>query len=605
MKKLILTIAALLLLTMTATTFVSCGDDDDTQPQRAQQGTEQRDTTKNDSSQTDTATIVNPVPVQYAQGWPAQYGGVMLQGFWWDSYSATRWTELTRQADEMAQYFQLIWIPNSGKTSDFYHSGRQTMGYDPCFWLDHSSCFGTEAELRQMIQTFKANGTGIIADVVVNHKNGLGSWVDFPDEARNGYSITWDNTRYTGICSDDECNRNGYPTAGAKDTGDNFDGYRDLDHTNAQVQKNVRTYLKFLLDDLGYAGFRYDMVKGFSASFVGDYNATAVPTYSVGECWDGNVAVVRNWIDGTRAGSTTPQSAAFDFPMKYKINSAFQNGAWNALSTAMLTTTAGYARYSVTFVDNHDTGKNPANYADGPLSKNVCAANAYILAMPGTPCVWLKHWQNYKGSIKRLIAARRAAGITNESRIVSATASADGFVLQVEGANGNVLLLLGNATADTSNYQLAVSGTNYAYYVSQGVNLSAVLAVGDTDQVDETPVQVSIPSFCTVAQGEMCAFFEVTDGSWTKPAIKCWAWNDTQNFTGGQWPGTLCTQVGTADNGHAVWKWSYQGTLTGTPAGILFNNDEQPQTADFAFVNGGYYTVDGLQGVVTARPLTR
>ena len=26
-----------------------------------------------------------------AQGWPANYGGVMLQGFYWDSFRDTKW----------------------------------------------------------------------------------------------------------------------------------------------------------------------------------------------------------------------------------------------------------------------------------------------------------------------------------------------------------------------------------------------------------------------------------------------------------------------------------------------------------------------------------
>lgn len=27
-----------------------------------------------------------------AQGWPSQYQGVMLQGFYWDSFDASQWT---------------------------------------------------------------------------------------------------------------------------------------------------------------------------------------------------------------------------------------------------------------------------------------------------------------------------------------------------------------------------------------------------------------------------------------------------------------------------------------------------------------------------------
>ncbi|MBP3834152.1 MAG: alpha-amylase, partial [Bacteroidaceae bacterium] len=108
-----------------------------------------------------------------AQGWPEKYEGVMLQGFYWDGYADAQWTNLESQADELSQFFSLIWVPNSGKTSSFYHnSSSKTMGYDPCFWLDHNTCFGTEAQLRSMINTFKAKGTGIIEDVVINHKNG-------------------------------------------------------------------------------------------------------------------------------------------------------------------------------------------------------------------------------------------------------------------------------------------------------------------------------------------------------------------------------------------------------------------------------------------------
>ena len=543
-----------------------------------------------------------------AQGWPEQYEGVMIQGFWWDSYQESRWTVLTQQADELSQYFQLIWVPNSGKTSDFYHTGRNTMGYDPCFWLDHTSCFGTEDELRTMIKTFKAKGTGLIEDVVVNHKNGLTSWTDFPNETRGNYTITWDNTNFSGICQDDECNSKGYKTTGAKDTGDNFDGYRDLDHTNAQVQQNVKTYLSFLLDDLGYVGFRYDMVKGFSAQYVGQYNTSAQPQFSVGEYWDSNSLSVRTWVNGTKQDGKI-QSAAFDFPMKYNINRAFQNGTWSALRNSTLTTTSGSARYSVTFVDNHDTGKNPANTNDGPLGKNVCAANAYILAMPGTPCLWLKHWQLYKGTLKRLIAARHAVGLTNESQIVTAAtpSPATGFILKVKGTKGEALLLLGDATAETAGYQLAVEGTSFKYYVSTGVDLSAVQAVTDKDIASEEPSELTIPSFCTVGEGETCAFFEAP-ANWTN-TIYCWAWTNSpsDNFTYANkgWPGVACTYLGIAGNGNKVWKWLWDGTKQNNssakqPKQIIFSNNGSPQTGDLDFENGGYYNADGLQANVLA-----
>ena len=101
-----------------------------------------------------------------AQGWPSNYGGVMLQGFYWDSYGPTKWTRLTAQADELAQYFDLVWIPQSARAKN-----STSMGYDPLYWFtNYNSSFGTEAELRQMITTFKQVGIGTIGDVVINHR---------------------------------------------------------------------------------------------------------------------------------------------------------------------------------------------------------------------------------------------------------------------------------------------------------------------------------------------------------------------------------------------------------------------------------------------------
>ena len=529
-----------------------------------------------------------------AQGWPEKYEGVMLQGFYWDSYTDSKWTNLESQADELSQFFSLIWVPQSG----YCNTTTNQMGYSDIWWLKHLSCFGTENELRSMIATYKAKGTGIIEDVVINHKNGNTSWCDFPNESKNGYTLTWDNENFSGICQDDECNNStnlskwspsGKKTTGAKDTGTNFDGCRDLDHTNAQVRQNIKTYLRFLLNDLGYTGFRYDMVGGYSPSYIGEYNTTenVKPAYSVGEYWmdDGKQGLV-NWINGTKVDGKI-QSAAFDFTMKWNINDVFANASnWSKLNNAALSNDPDYARYAVTFVDNHDTGR-PKSEDGNPLYANVEAANAFILTMPGTPCVWLKHWQTYKVTIKKLILVRKIAGIHNQSTIVTKSASTNGYVLNVAGNNGNVLLLLGSATTSTDGYKLAVEGTNYKMYVSNSLDISAL------DNIKED--EFTAPDCCVVNDNEICAFFEAPT-SYTN--VKCYTWRGSTQYAGG-WPGQACTVVGT-NNGKNVWKWTYTGTLTTPPSNIIFNGTGFNQTANLDFKNGGYYNEAGaIQGVVT------
>lgn len=545
-----------------------------------------------------------------AQGWPANYDGVMLQGFYWDSYKEIQWSTLTSQADELSKYFKLIWVPQSG-----WCKSTTNMGYYPVYWFNQNSAFGSEDDLRTMIRTFKAKGTGIIADMVINHKNGMSKWCYFANETVKGkntgktYSVTWDNTGYTQICNNDEANTATKSEAkgkikGAADTGLGDTGCRDLDHTNPTTQQNIKTYEDFLLNEMGYTGFRYDFVKGYDPQYIKIYNEASKPKFSVGEYWQGSVTAskkgdhpfggVKDWVEAT--GKT---SAAFDFPMKYLIKSAFDDGNWKLLATNYTTSTlvGKEPRYAVTFIDNHDTGE-PHNNPD-PLRANVEAANAYILALPGTPCIWISHWKPYKYTIKKCILARKIAGVTNTSSIIESEGQDNGYVLIVKGNNGNVMLLLGSPTYDTTGYQLACEGPEFKYYVSDGLDISEINSIKreDTDHV--------IPSFCTVNDGEVCAFFEQPASSNWKGDITCWAWDKSGNYTGGTWPGSKCEKVGTTSDGKDVWKWTWNGsyvkeksasasTTASLPTDIIFtnkkaNSNSGAQTLNMKFNNGNYY----------------
>ena len=75
--------------------------------------------------------------------------------------------------------------------------------------------------------------------------------------------------------------------------------------------------------------------------------------------------------------------------------------------------------------------------------------------------------------------------------------------------------------------------------------------------------------------------------------VDCWAWNDTDNFTGGNWPGVACTKIGVKKNGLDVWMWKYDGDLTTAPTMIIFNNGGGQQTKDLKFENGAVYNLAG------------
>ena len=77
--------------------------------------------------------------------------------------------------------------------------------------------------------------------------------------------------------------------------------------------------------------------------------------------------------------------------------------------------------------------------------------------------------------------------------------------------------------------------------------------------------------------------------------VHVWAWNGTDNFTGGNWPGVSCTKTDMKKNGLDVWMWKYDGPLTTAPTKIIFNNNGngENQTGNFDFVNGAVYDRNG------------
>lgn len=586
----------------------------------------------------------------YAQGWPANYGGVMLQGFYWNSYDDTKWTNLKSQVNDFADNFSLVWLPQSGKCLET----SQTMGYMPYYYFNQNSSFGTEAELRDLIKTFKSKGIGMVADVVINHHNTTG-WFSFPAEVYKGVTYQLKSTDI--VANDDkgktakEATKQGVSLSKNNDEGEDWDGCRDLDHKSQNVQTIIKAYLKYLKDDLGYTGFRYDMVKGFSGSHVADYNKSVGIEYSVGEYWDSN-ARIQSWIN-----ATLKNSAAFDFQFRYNVRDAINSNNWAALkSTNNLMNDKNWRQYAVTFVENHDMEYRSASEQQDPIRRDTLAANAYLLAMPGTPCVFFTHWQEYKDEIGAMISARKAAGITNMSDYEVKVSTSAYYAVNVNKTLYAAVGRLDKMENPGADWQKVLSGYHYAYFLNKSLETAFVdKASGIRDNLFKVKLiavskdasaklvyttdgtaptakskqvasgdEITISSDCVLKVGLLVggsvkgiitrnytiqhveegpdafespapgytynAYF-VAPATW-KNEVKCWAWTKTANYTGGTWPGEKCYKIG--KNGKQyIYQWCYYGTLTTPPTGIIFSNNGSSQTDDFTFVNGAYYDIKG------------
>ena len=593
-----------------------------------------------------------------AQGWPTNYGGVMLQGFYWDSYADTKWTNLESQADELSQYFSLIWVPQSGNCN----TSSNVMGYMPVYYFNQNSSFGTQAELKSMIKTFKDKGLGTIADVVVNHRNNLGvksSWVDYPSETYNG--VTYQMLPTDIVANDDGgatktwANTKGISLSSNNDEGEDWSGCRDLDHKSANVQTIIKKYENFLINDLGYTGFRYDMVKGFNASHVADYNDAAGVSYSVGECWDSN-STIETWI--TKANK---KSAAFDFQFRYNVRDAVNNNDWSKLnSTNNLVHDVNYSQYAVTFVENHDTQYRSATETLDPIKRDTLATNAYLLAMPGTPCVFLPHWKAYKQDIKAMIDARKAAGIKNTSTYTNMRSSLQYYANRVEGDH-NMIVVVGfdlNTYVPTG-YTNILSGYHYKYYMdnkaelafadkasgtysaafdvtvtaaSENANAKLVYTLDGTNPTASSEQltsgsKINISSSETLKVGLLKdgavssiitrdyivkpftahkATVYIKDPSWS--ALYFYAWDSKGNHLNGDWPGNTVSDSKVIDGTTYYYK-TFDVNSAGYTFNIIFNQGSGSgnlQTVDLGPISEDtYYEISSLvNGKYSANDIT-
>ncbi len=554
---------------------------------------------------------------------PSQAEDVMLQAFYWNSHSETKWATLTSQADEIGSTFTLVWLPPASAAEG---GGSSNMGYHPYQWPNLSSSWGNKSTLTALIQALHNKNCKVIADIVANHHAGNNACCSFPTETFGSYgSFQFDASQIT---QDDESGSG----TGAKDAGygewqcGSSGGYcaaRDLDHSNSNVQNHVIAYLKWMKNDIGYDGWRYDLVKGYLGKYTKMYNEAAGAYMSVGEYYDANYDALLNWVKETSYTSMVFDFAFHNAMVEWGGGSDYSKLSWLDGSTprpAGLCHAAASRKYAVTFIDNHDTDEK---HTDGnwPYRGDWEKANAVMLAAPGIPCVFWRHWVACKDNIKKMVAARRAAGIHSESDVV--VNNTNGYYqATATGKKGKLICFVGSGWSAPSGYTLACSGNGWAYYTDVVVPTNPVVTMtpaggyvgqggtvtltttkgtiyyttdGTTPSASSTPYSSPISitvnnttikaiaidgstksdivsgTFLTEKPAGLTVQFKAPS-SWS--AVALYVWDANENKILGEWPGKTLTKSGDY----------YTYTITESdvrPLNIIFNDN-----------NNGHQTVD-------------
>ncbi len=238
----------------------------------------------------------------------------------------------------------------------------------------------------------------------------------------------------------------------------------DLNTFSTTVQTRLKDWGYWMANTIGFDGFRLDFVRGFQQSFAADWIKylpllNGSQRFIVAEYW-GNAQAIYNWV--TTVASYGADADAFDFPLKFTLtdmcnkNQSDFNMAW-LNHAGMIRNNTGQALSGtsiVTFVDNHDTGKE----SDKWVSKDWKMAYAYILTHEGRPCVFYTHYygvtqidshnpsitvtppSSLQTDIKKLIGVRKnylGGVISVLSQVGNPYPSADTYNVYVARRQGN------------------------------------------------------------------------------------------------------------------------------------------------------------------------
>lgn len=353
---------------------------------------------------------------------------IVFQGFNWESWRRQWYLELASKAADLSRCgITSVWFPPPTESV-------APQGYMPSDLYNLNSAYGSLEELKSCIEEMHNQDLLALGDVVLNHRcahkqSPNGVWNIF------GGKLGWGPEAI--VCDDPNFQGRGNPSS-----GDIFHAAPNIDHSQEFVRQDIKEWLNWLRNDVGFDGWRLDFVRGFSGAYVKEYIEASNPAFSIGEYWDslayegGNLSYnqdahrqrIVNWINAT-GGS----SSAFDVTTKGILHSALHNQYWRLIDPQGKPTgvMGWWPSRAVTFLENHDTGSTQGHW---PFPRDkLTQGYAYILTHPGTPVIFYDHFYEFgiRDVINELIEARRRAGIHCRSPLKIYHANGDGYVAQI------------------------------------------------------------------------------------------------------------------------------------------------------------------------------
>ena len=336
--------------------------------------------------------------------------------------------------------------------------------YDVVDYYQVDPKFGTNEDLKELIDLCHERGVKIILDMVINHSSNQNPWFkSFCEAHKNGDTESEYYNLYTWI-EETVPGKTWYNINGTnhKYEGNFSSQMPELNYDNPDAYQKMLDVCKYYLE-LGVDGFRFDAAKyiyygdttpniDFWNRFMADLRAIKPDLYSVAEVWDSD-------------GVTIPYFSStncFNFSMAQtngQIAATAKAGDVNVLTAYMehyidLIKAENPDAFPVTFIANHDTDR-AAGFLNVSSGQAFVAANLSIL-MPGSSFIYYGEEIGLKGARggANTDANRRLAMLWGDGDSVKDPVGAD---YASEQLNGTVQDQLPNGDSLFNHYKKLIS----------------------------------------------------------------------------------------------------------------------------------------------------
>jgi alpha-amylase len=351
---------------------------------------------------------------------------------WYYSAEGNLWNHAAEEAAHLAKLgVTHVWLPPAYKSA----RGLEEPGYSAYDIYDLGEFdqkgtvrtkHGTKDEYLKCIRNIKRNGMQVLADVVLNHKNGadetekitvqkvnphnrnekigepetIDAWTKFTFPGRKAkYSqFIWDHHCFTGTSYDPMTIYlilNGYTNGQweemIEDENGNFDYLMgaDIEYRNTYVIEELKRWGEWYMNFAKLDGFRLDALKHINFRFFNEWIDHLRGHFQknfmvIGEYWRETVDPLLKYIEVTNG-----RIQLFDCPLHFNFHQAsLQKHDYDMRKIFDNSLLQHKPELAITFVDNHDTQplqslQSPVEFWFKPLAYALI-----LLREQGIPCVF-------------------------------------------------------------------------------------------------------------------------------------------------------------------------------------------------------------------------